>query len=192
MAFITGTNLGEALLGDRTGAPENDTILARGGDDIVVAGGGNDVLVGDGGRDQLLGGPGSDFLNGVDGDDRLLGDAGADTLVGDVGADVFVYRFLSDSAAFAPGRDTIRDFAHDVDRISLSQIDARAGVAGDQAFTFIGGSAFTGEGQARIFQEPFNGNINTVLELNTSGGSGAESQILLSGTPFLDSGDLIL
>jgi hypothetical protein len=44
--------------------------------------------------------------------------------------------------------DSIADFNFAAgDRISLSAIDARSGVAGDQAFAWIGGAAFSGEGQ---------------------------------------------
>ncbi len=41
------------------------------------------------------------------------------------------------------GNERITDFATGVDKIRLSEIDANTGVAGNQAFTFIGAAAFT-------------------------------------------------
>ncbi len=46
MANIEGTNGSDFLLGDISGLPEDDLILAFAGDDLVIARGGNDTLVG--------------------------------------------------------------------------------------------------------------------------------------------------
>ncbi len=40
--------------------------------------------------------------------------------------------------------------------------------------------------------EFFNGNVNTILQVNTSGASGAEMAIRLTGTSALDADDFIL
>ena len=81
------------------------------------------------------------------GDDTLVGVTGADLLVGGTGEDVFVLRSAKESPD--GGRDTIRggDGAKAFegagvaggDLIDLSQIDARAGQKGDQAFVLGGG-----------------------------------------------------
>jgi serralysin len=57
---------------------------------------------------------------------------------------------VADSPLAFAGRDVINTFAHG-DKIDLSAIDARANVAGDQAFSFIGAAAFSGvSGQLRF------------------------------------------
>lgn len=120
---------------------------------------GANTLVGDanantitGGRnvDNLSGGGGVDILIGGGGKDSLAGGAGSDTLTGGRGPDTFVF---TASDGYTGGlNDTITDFASaDKDRIDLSGIDANFGVAGDQAFTWIGSGAFTGvAGQLRV------------------------------------------
>ncbi len=102
----------------------------------------------------LAGGAGNDRLDGRAGNDLLFGQAGKDTLIGGTGSDRFVFQLVTDSTVAAP--DEINDFtvnpaatAAFIDRIDLSAIDARAGVAGNDAFTFIGSAAFTAEGQIR-------------------------------------------
>ena len=96
----------------------------------------DNVLTGNGAANTLAGGAGAD---------RLVGGAGADQLTGGAGADRFVFLALSDSAPVGQG-DLITDFSHSGgDVIDLFGVDASAGVAGDQAFTFIGSGAFTGQ-----------------------------------------------
>jgi Ca2+-binding RTX toxin-like protein len=94
------------------------------------------------------------MLAGRSGNDVLRGGAGADRLQGDSGADRFDFDTISDSG-LGRAADLILDFAHaQGDRIDLSDIDAIAGVAGNQAFsaTLIAGlgTAFTAAGQLRI------------------------------------------
>ncbi|HEX8239800.1 MAG TPA: M10 family metallopeptidase C-terminal domain-containing protein, partial [Allosphingosinicella sp.] len=75
----------------------------------------------------------------------------ADILTGGGGADSFRYKLVTDSSASAT--DHILDFTSGTDKIDLSRIDANTGLAGDQAFTWIGSGAFTGvAGQLRVFQ----------------------------------------
>jgi Ca2+-binding RTX toxin-like protein len=96
--------------------------------------------VGDG-RFRIFGGAGGDSLKGGANDDVIEGGGLADALAGGYGRDVFVYRYLSDSAGNAP--DVIADFHFGNDKIDLSLIDANAAAAGDQAFAWIGGNAFS-------------------------------------------------
>ena len=133
-----------------------DLLLLDGGAD----GTGNALaneLRGNGAANRLYGQAGNDLLYGGDGNDVIAGGAGSDTLWGGGGADIFVFEGIGDSrltalrsdgAKFLP--DWIRDFVSGMDRIDLSAIDARAGTGANDAFTFIGAAAFTGQaGQLR-------------------------------------------
>ena len=52
-----------------------------------------------------------------------------------------------------PKDDKILDFTSGVDKIRLVDIDANSGVAGNQAFTFIGANGFSGAaGELRAYQ----------------------------------------
>ncbi|MBK1840826.1 calcium-binding protein [Azospirillum sp. YIM B02556] len=157
------------------GGGGNDTLYGGLGGDVLRGGDGDDVLFGDvysdrsheisvnpndtvtGYEDVLLGGAGSD---------TLVGGHGADLMDGGAGADVFSIRNLNESTLAAP--DVILNFNGAVvaaealkglasyatagaegDRIDLSEIDAIAGIAGNDAFTFIGTAGFTAAGQLR-------------------------------------------
>ena len=99
---------------------------------------------------RMFGGAGNDTLIGGDGADTLIGGGGADDLTGGAGADVFRYDAMTDSTAGAA--DEIIDFQSGTDKIDLSRLDANTNAAGDQAFTWIGGSAFHGvAGELRAF-----------------------------------------
>lgn len=112
----------------------------------AVLGRGNalaNVIIGSTGANQLQGLAGNDRLSGGSGNDSLTGGLGADVLTGGFGADRFIFTGLADSRA--GGRDTITDFAlGQGDRVDLFLIDANASAAGNQAFSFIGGAAFSG------------------------------------------------
>lgn len=93
------------------------------------------------GISRILGGMGNDSITGAVGNDRIVGGGGADVLTGGAGADVFVFNAPSESRG--PVLDSITDFGHGVDLIDLRGMDANTGLAGDQAFTFIGALAFS-------------------------------------------------
>jgi serralysin len=155
---LTG-NAGNDILyangGDDTvfGGAGDDLIYGHDGNDLLDGGTGNDRLVGGRGSDTLYGGDGDDILEGVVGDDVLFGGAGNDTLLGGDGDDLMiggagnnlygggagadVFRFVNLGV-----KDTIRDFARGVDKIDLSQLDAKTGGAVDP-FTWLGDGAFT-------------------------------------------------
>jgi Ca2+-binding RTX toxin-like protein len=106
-----------------------------------------------GGTLVIYGGAGADTLTGGGADDRISGGGLGDSLRGGGGADRFEYRDVSDSAG--AGTDAIRDFELGVDRIDLSAIDADPSATGDQAFSWLGGEAFTGKaGELRVFHDP--------------------------------------
>jgi serralysin len=72
--------------------------------------------------------------------------------------------------------------------VDLSTIDARANLGGNQAFTFIGAAAFSGQGQVRIIDL---GN-DVVVQANRSGSLGADFEVLVQGVGTLSAGDFIL
>lgn len=178
-------------------------IVSIGGDVFLLnpqegAGDGADNINGGAGRDRIWGGVGRDTLSGGDDGDRIqgggqadliVGGAGRDVLFGDGGADVFDFNAVTDSPA-AAGRDVIMDFAAGEDRLNFATIDARAGDAGNQAFTFIGSGPFTAEGQIRVVQS----GSSVVVMANTSGTSDAELVLILRDVVVADltAGDFVL
>ena len=90
----------------------------------------------------LVGGAGNDWIYGGGGNDRITGGPGVDHLVGDAGVDTFVFTEAS-------GRDVVHAFERGVDVLNLAGIDANAAAAGNQAFDYVGGAAFSGAGDLR-------------------------------------------
>jgi len=94
--------------------------------------------------DVMTGAAGNDILSGAGGKDSLTGGTGADKLTGGAGADTFIFLSVNDSTVDTKGRDTIFDFdGAGGDRIDLSKIDANSATALNDAFSFIGNSAFS-------------------------------------------------
>ncbi|TCU14717.1 hemolysin type calcium-binding protein [Rhizobium sullae] len=108
-----------------------------------------DRLYGNAAANNLSGDAGNDYLSGSGGNDWLHGGSGADQLVGGSGADRFIFKAWADHSG-----DTIIDFtATQSDRIDMSKIDANQSIGGDQAFSFIGTAAFSGEaGELRFIK----------------------------------------
>ncbi|WP_341487061.1 calcium-binding protein [Pararhizobium sp. A13] len=105
----------------------------------------SDNLYGDSRANWLIGGLGGDKLYGGAGNDKIVGGGGSDYLYGGAGADLFIYKSSVESGSLSESSDTIYDFSvKDVDWIDLSAIDANSTFAGNQAFTFIGTSDYTG------------------------------------------------
>jgi Ca2+-binding RTX toxin-like protein len=90
---------------------------------------------------RIFGGRGVDEITGSQGNDIISGGYGSDTLRGSGGNDVYLYRNVAESTS--AGQDGIQDF-NAGDLIDLSQIDADSNVGGNQAFHWIGSTAFTG------------------------------------------------
>lgn len=104
----------------------------------AIGGSARDYLYGNDVSNKLVGNGGNDVLDGAKGDDIYTGGAGAD-------------EFRISETGY---NDKITDFASGVDKIRLSEIDANSGLAGDQAFSFIGNSAFSGAaGQLRTYTQ---------------------------------------
>ncbi len=158
-------------------------------DNIIYGGGGDDSLSGGDGADELRGGGGSDSLDGGNGDDLLVGGGGpgADTMTGGAGADTFrIGYYESNSGASS---DVITDFASGVDLIDLSGWDADINTGGNQAFSFVGSSAFSSTaGELRYY---FDG-TDTWVQGDINGDAAADFEIMLSGTVTPVATDFIL
>jgi serralysin len=164
----------------------------------------NNVLTGNALSNRLDGGAGNDRLVGGDGVDFLTGGAGDDVFVGEINATKVASKLGLISL------DVVLDFGPG-DKIDLSGIDANTGIAGDQAFTFVGNAA--GKGAGELSMQRF-GNINaaeqalgidldgidgpstltgrvTVLLGNVDGGA-YDFAMLLIDTQTVTAGDLLL
>lgn len=168
-----------------------DLLSAFEGNDVVRGGGGNDNVGGNGGSDRLFGGAGRDFLFGdvgglTYGNDTLVGGRGADFLQGGQGADRFVFQSTRDAPTRAANREKIDDFSRaEGDVIDLGRIDANVFQGGNQAFSFIGSSGFTGRaGQLRFANEVLSGDVN--------GDRRPDFIINVEDVGFLSRGDFIL
>jgi serralysin len=144
----------------------------------ATSGGGNDTLRGNAAANRLDGGAGADVLRG---------DGGADILIGGAGADSFRYASVSDSGGAAV--DHITDFQSGSDKIDLTLVDANSNAAGDQAFTWIGSTAFSGSaGQLRAYQSGSDwfvegdtngdGNADLVIQVTAIGGALTQADFL--------------
>ena len=152
----------------------------------LVAGSGAIWGYGNGANNAMVGNASNNRLEGLGGNDTLAGLAGCDTLAG--GADNDTFRFLAagDSAVGAL-RDVITDFddlGNDVVDLSLM-----AGVT-----AYIGAANFTAAGQVRAIVS----GANVLIQINTLGATGAESEILLLNTTLgngvgqLGTGDILV
>jgi Ca2+-binding RTX toxin-like protein len=112
---------------------ENITLTGTGGND--AAGNALDnILTGNSGKNVLSGGAGNDVIEGGGGIDQLTGGSGND---------YFVFSSVSDSLV-GKKHDVITDFQQG-DILDLSDIDAIIGTSTDDAFSYIGASAFSHE-----------------------------------------------
>jgi Ca2+-binding RTX toxin-like protein len=176
------------------GGTEDDCLVGFDGDDVLFGGDGNEsgpvtvanAFIFAGG---LFGGDGNDLLDGGRGNDKMDGGTGKDRMIGGDGTDVFDFNSTADSLKGAL-RDVIKDFSHpEHDKIDLSRIDANVKKAGDQAFKYIGASAFHHvRGELHEIQLA----NKTLVEGDTNGDGKADFQIELSGHLNLVKGDFVL
>lgn len=171
---LAGANhygIGNSLDNVITGSFESDTIDGQGGNDTLEGGLGNDRLYGKAGTDFLFGGAGQDYLNG---------EAGKDTLSGGLNGDEFYFWSTADMGATQATMDVITDFnAADGDIINVSSVDANIYAAGDQAFRFIGQSAFTSGVPGEINYVHVGG--NTIIQFQTGESPDVDGGIILQG-----------
>jgi Ca2+-binding RTX toxin-like protein len=131
----------------------------------------------------MVGNSGDDFFEGMDGNDTMSGgDGGSDHFTGGLGADRFV---LTNLAHYS----YVFDFSHaQGDVIDVSGIDANAGVAGDQAFTFIGTAQFSANATGQLRFDTMRG----ALCGSTNADGNTEFLLYLSGVPSVVVQDLVL
>jgi len=165
-----------------------ENVTGGNGADVLIGDAGTNVLNGGVGNDSLSGGGGVDYLNGGGGNDVLIGGAARDRLTGGAGADVFRIEQASDSAT-TTSRDVIADFTQSQsDVIDLAAVDANTGVAGDQAFSFVGTAAFGGvAGELRYKQT---GGL-TIVECDRDGDRVVDMQVELAGVINLQARDFL-
>lgn len=142
------------------------------------------------GNDNITGSNGDDTIYGGNGADRLTGSNGYDYLVGNAGNDIFDFNFVGESSV-GSWSDIIGDFVKGQDKVDITTIDANSALAGDQNFSFIGGSAFTNvAGQLRYDNTVGDGYTHIFGDVNGDGV--ADFQIRLQGTYTLAATDFVL
>ncbi|MEM1310486.1 MAG: calcium-binding protein [Cyanobacteria bacterium P01_H01_bin.153] len=181
MATITGTKLGDSLVG----AANADRISAGNGNDQIFAGNGNDRVFGENGNDIIFGENGNDVIFGGNGDDIIYDGAGFDNLLGGNGNDIFR---LSDSnrfgtrAAFDPAGmpEIFGGSGYDI-------VDATGAVEAIQFDEFI----FAVGSIEEFIGSQFNDSVNATsvnFEVVLSGGAGNDTLIGGSGNDILSGG----
>ena len=165
-----------------TGGSGSDTLLNF---ENITGSNYHDKLTGNALANTLNGGAGNDTLTGGAGNDLLIGGAGLDKLYGGAGADKFDFNALSEMGLGAL-RDVIGDFKTvEGDKIDLSTLDANLATTANDAFSFIGSSAFSSNATAQL---RFAGGI---LYGSTDADTAAEFEIQLVGVSTLHTADLI-
>ncbi len=156
---LAAGNIANAFLYENDKRSLIEKAFGGSGSDVIKGNVGANSLKGCDGNDKLYGREGNDILTGGTGNDKLYGQGGRDSLYGNSGADTFVFQTTSDSLSSA--KDTIRDFVRGSDRIDLRGIDANTKAGGNQAFSFIGSSGFTGAaGQLKFSNGVLSGDVN--------------------------------
>jgi hypothetical protein len=180
---------------DLTGTASADRLYGDYHANVLTGLAGNDRIHGGAGNDTLRGGDGRDRIAADAGDDIVAGGASSDRLAGGGGSDVFQFTGPSDSplaAIRSDGKkhlaDMLEDFTRGEDRIDLSAIDAVAGTPADDAFAFLGASAFTGHaGELRY--EAKGGFAHVFADLD---GDGRSDMSMIVAAPLLQASDFIL
>ncbi|WP_170915534.1 hypothetical protein RVR34_00125 [Microcystis aeruginosa FBCC-A68] len=118
-------------------------------------------------------------ISGNAGNNIISGGLGKDTLTGNAGSDTFRFQGIDESGSSQGTADIITDFSlAQGDLIDISGIDAVASSVADNAFVFIGSSAFSAAGQVRFFAS----SGMTYVSLNTNSDlNNVELMIALTG-----------
>lgn len=168
---------GQAGADTLSGAKGDDQLVGEDGNDSLDGGKGMDSLFGGFDNDLLFGGTQGDYLYGDDGADTLNGGyAGGDTMGGGLGGDVF--RFLNADMSAGWVDSTIFDFFQsDGDVIDLSNIDANADKAGNQAFKVV--ATLTKAGQVTLTYDSSTG--QTHVEAQTDADNAVDFSFFVNG-----------
>lgn len=140
-----------------------------------------------------------DLILGLAGDDIITGGQAGDFLIGGPGKNTYVYKSISDSTPIDSktgsdaGRDKIFGFTS-LDKIDLSAIDANPKVTGDQAFKYLGSSAFTGTASEVRFvgSTATTPGILQINILNATGDKTADMEIALIKTTTFNAANVVL
>jgi Ca2+-binding RTX toxin-like protein len=136
---------------------------------------------------RITGNAANNLLNGGAGNDILDGSAGADSLTGGAGNDLFDFNLLSDSRGTAT--DRVVDFVKGQDRFDFSTLDANSALSGNQAFTFIGKTLFTGKAGELRYDST---STATNVFLDVDGNKTADFQVRIDGSHSLAAADFVL
>ena len=171
------------------GTGARDVLLMGGADQvqyIVEAGDGNDHIEPSRGSWTIYAGNGNDEIYGKTGD-TVFGGAGNDTIV------------INSAYNAVPGYEPsllVQDFVQGSDGFNLFYADAKASQSGNQAYAFIGTSAFSGaEGELRYENVDLPGTANdkTIIQAESDNNhSGLEMEIVLAGLHTLQASDFVL
>ena len=168
----------------------NDQIWGDGDIDWIYGGNGDDQLLGGDGGDDLRGEAGDDIILGGEGNDYIRGGQGVDRLTGGNGSDWFTYDALSDSPGAGQKFDYIYDFVAGQDKIDLRGIDAKPGIAGDQAFSFLGFDAPRVGVPGQVWAMHASG--STWVQADVNGDAVGDFMVQLVGTVALTAEDFML
>ena len=165
--------------------------------EIITGTAAAETLTGGSDADRIFGLAGGDIIRGLGGSDIETGGMGRDVMTGGAGGDVFDFNAVNETGKKAATRDVITDFAHGVDKIDLSTIDANGALPKNGVFKFLpgNGTAFTGvNGELHWFQLNPKGTANdkTIVEADINGDKVADFQIELTGLKALTKVDFIL
>lgn len=184
MAYFTFKSLagGQDSSGDATAAFASADYTDNGGSSIIIGNGLANRIWGNSGNDTIQGGNGNDAIWGDGGNDVLSGGSHYDRLYGGSGSDRFVFADLADAQ-----QDWILQF-DSADVIDLSGVDANSNVSGNQSFTFIGTSGYSGAGQLGYY----NYAGDTYIRADIDGNGSSDFDMLISGMHSIDASTFIL
>src|SRR6266704_558977 len=157
----------------------------------ATGGSGSDTLTA---IENLIGSAFNDMLTGNAGNNVLTGGLGQDTMSGGLGNDIFAFHALAETGLTSTSADVITDFVPGQDRIDLSTLDANAATAAaNEAFTFIGGAAFSTTDATGQLRYEYDATTATgMLYGSTDANSAPEFAIKLIGVSSLAATDFVL
>ncbi len=123
-------------------APQDDIVLAGGGNDTVISLEGDDEITAGAGNDQVYAGVGNDFATGDGGDDVLEGGLGDDSLFGGADNDTVIGGEGDDSVVGGLGDDVVDGGVGDDTLDGLDGDDTLLGDDGADSATGGGGNDF--------------------------------------------------